>query len=386
MNIKKMICFLQMVILLTLSALPVHAYEVSAEPENTNSSITEIEAVELAKWFIANDIYENGNDGWSEETVICDVEEDIGYYNNSYIVNLKANNTDNGYIIVGKYISDTLIKEYAYEGEPVFINLIPFANDTVTSNVYNDLSECNLMQTQSLDNETQYKENLPYILKVRENIAQNNQQASTYSYGGITAPYTHVNNTYGSGWQYQTGKTISGFTLLDMDDFSANNHCSLTSLTAIFNYHRTHGYSSIESNLNNLFKKIKEIATNKGYYTSSDGTMPYYIDNLATAVWTHYGYSGKGNNDFVFTSTESLKNTLKSEIDGNRPGTISFTSGTYGDHTVTYYGYNIYSKTGTTSKLYLKVNDNWSTSAKYVDISLLGSSYATMFEICKVIP
>lgn len=218
MNIKKMICFLQMVILLTLSALPVHAYEVSAEPENTNSSITEIEAVELAKWFIANDIYENGNDGWSEETVICDVEEDIGYYNNSYIVNLKANNTDNG------------------------------------------------------------------------------------------------------------------------------------------------------------------------YYTSSDGTMPYYIDNLATAVWTHYGYSGKGNNDFVFTSTESLKNTLKSEIDGNRPGTISFTSGTYGDHTVTYYGYNIYSKTGTTSKLYLKVNDNWSTSAKYVDISLLGSSYATMFEICKVIP
>lgn len=31
--------------------------------DSTTSSISENEAVELARWFIANDIYENGNNG-----------------------------------------------------------------------------------------------------------------------------------------------------------------------------------------------------------------------------------------------------------------------------------------------------------------------------------
>ena len=31
---------------------------------------------------------------------------------------------------------------------------------------------------------------------------------------------------------------------------------------------------------------MKKIATDKGYYTPSVGTMPWYIDDLATDVWS----------------------------------------------------------------------------------------------------
>lgn len=172
---------------------------------------------------------------------------------------------------------------------------------------------------------------------------------------------------------------------LNMDDFDANNHCSLTTMTAVFNYHRSNGYGAIPSNLTALFNRIKTIATNNGYYSSTNGTYPWYIDNLATDVWKYYGYSGKGNNDFFFWNTTAIMNTLAGEVDGNRPGAISFTSGTYGSHTVTFYGYNYYIKNGT-KKMYLKVNDNWSTSPKYVDITHIGELGQTLFEICRVLP
>lgn len=51
-----------------------------------------------------------------------------------------------------------------------------------------------------------------------------------------------------------------------------------------------------------------------------------------------------------------------------------------------YYGYNIYKKSGSSDKLYLRVNDNWGTSARYVDTTYIGSLGHTLFEICRVIP
>lgn len=58
----------------------------------------------------------------------------------------------------------------------------------------------------------------PFIEKVRSL----NDIVSPLDYGGITNPYKHVNDTYGKGWSYDTGDTISGFTLLDMDNFDAD--------------------------------------------------------------------------------------------------------------------------------------------------------------------
>lgn len=98
--------------------------------DSTTSSISENEAVELARWFIANDIYENGNNGWSESTVIDSVTTDSGFYGSSYIVNLSANGKNNGYIVLGTTVADVLIKEFSYSGKPLFVDLQPINGGT----------------------------------------------------------------------------------------------------------------------------------------------------------------------------------------------------------------------------------------------------------------
>lgn len=339
--------------------------------DNLAKEVTEKEAIELAKWFIANDIYENKNNGWSENTVIDIVESDG---KNSYIIKLKSGSKDNGYIVVGKNISDSIIKEFSYEGEPLFSHLVPQSIENFAFSISNSKTYETLDQTE---------ENLPYLLAVRKKIKIEN---SYRTYSEISSPYHHINSTYGSGWSHHSDGTITSFEPLNMSDFSADNHCSLTTITAIFNYHRTNGYPLISSNINTLFNNVKTIATNNGYYTSSNGTMPFFIDNLASDVWKYYGYTGKGNNDFFFWDVDSINKTLKGEIDGNRPGAISFTSGYYGKHTVTYYGYVFYKKTGQSNKMYLKVNDNWTTYARYVDTTHLGELGEIFFEICRVLP
>lgn len=235
--------------------------------DSTTSSISENEAVELARWFIANDIYENGNNGWSESTVIDSVTTDSGFYGSSYIVNLSANGKNNGYIVLGTTVADVLIKEFSYSGKPLFVDLQPINGGTAAYHSDNSVFSVN-----------NTNENMPFLEKIRNTPSL---FTSDNNYGQITNPYQHVNDNYGTGWSLKTSKSISGFKLLDMANFEAENHCSLTTLTAIFNYHRSQGYSKIPSDLNTLFGRIKTIATDNGYYTPS-GTNPTQIDNLKT--------------------------------------------------------------------------------------------------------
>lgn len=358
--------------------------ENDSQDEN-HSSITESEAIELARWFIANDIYESGNNGWSEATVIESIDFIQGYYDSSYVIKLASNGIDNGYVVVGDNASDTLIKEYAYAGEPLMVGLMPINSaqtNTQLSDVAMQLRNNTANVTDTLD---LTDENMAYLSIIRDN--NSDSVIKPYSYGEITSPYSDVNKKYGSGWTESSDTdTISGFTSLDMDDFTGPNHCSLTSLTAIFNYHRTHGYSNIPANTTTLFNRIKTLASVRGFYTSSNGTYPWYIDNLATIVWQEYGYSGTGNNDFFYSTLSALNNKFKTEINANRPGTISFTTGSYGDHTVTYYGYKFYEKANNTDKMYVRVNDNWTTSARYIDVTYIATHSNVIFEVCRVLP
>ncbi|MBZ4665009.1 hypothetical protein [Mahella sp.] len=245
---RKKMCFIIVSLLLVMNLIPeinIHA----ATP--TNTYINKDEAVELAKWFIANDIYENNNNGWSEETVIEDVRE-MKDNQDYYIISLRRKDgKNNGYIVVSGDLSDTLIKEYAYDGKPLFVDLLPIkktSKKSVPSGLSNEYTDIDLTE-----------ENIPFIEKVKSE----KDKINTMDYGGITNPYKHVNDTYGAGWSYDTGFTIPNFTLLDMDNFNASNHCSLTTITAIFNYHRNNGYRNIPSNINTLFNRVKTIATQK---------------------------------------------------------------------------------------------------------------------------
>ncbi len=336
--------------------------------------LTKTDAENIAIWFIANDIYENGNNGWSEGTRIEFVEENSDFLGKSYVVNLVCNGADNGYIVVSADMSDNLIREFAYKGEPLLVGLQALSNSNI--------------RTANATDKTDFSaENERYIDVVRDFDATQlfNEKLR---YGDIDFPYLDVNNTYGSGWSYDTGDTVDGvFELLDMSDFNGPMHCSLTSVTAIFNYHRMNGnYPNIPSDVQNLFNDVKTLASQKGYYNTDSGTDPWYIDDLVTDLWGKYGYSGKGNNDFFFWNYSTLADSLKGEVQGNRPGTISFYSGSYKNHTVTFYGYVDYAKEGNTNKLYLVVNDNWQKEKRYVDVTAVANGGSTLFEICRVLP
>ncbi len=288
--------------------------------------------INIAEAFITNDIKLNPNSFWDKYTKIST----LTLHNNMYLVKLKKDDKSNGYIVVG---SDNIVKEFGYVGEPLFLSLIPI-----------DRKEKKMV------------------------------------YDKIDRTYKHVNERYGLGWEYHSGKTISDFNTLNMNDFDSVNHCTLTSVTAIFNYYRLKGFKRISSDINELFDIISEIATKKHYYNSKLGTYPWYIDNLVRSVWDYFGYDGGANNDFFFWDSNSLNKTLKKEVDEARPGIISFTNGNYGMHTVTFYGYKLYSKDGHEKRMYLKVNDNWSTNARFIDTNYIGELGETFFEICRVIP
>lgn len=148
--------------------------------DSTTSSISENEAVELARWFIANDIYENGNNGWSESTVIDSVTTDSGFYGSSYIVNLSANGKNNGYIVLGTTVADVLIKEFSYSGKPLFVDLQPINGGTAAYHSDNSVF--------SVDNTN---ENMPFLEKIRNTPSL---FTSDNNYGQITNPYQHVND------------------------------------------------------------------------------------------------------------------------------------------------------------------------------------------------
>ncbi len=288
--------------------------------------------INIVEAFISNDIQTNPSSLWSESTEVSGVVTN----NNLYLVKLKRDDKNNGYVVVGK---DNIIKEFGYIGGPLFFSLVPI-----------------------------------------------NREEKEITHDKIDKTYKHVNERYGLGWEYHSGNTISDFNSLNMDIFSFDNHCTLTSVTAIFNYYRNKGFKRISSDIHELFNIVSEIATKNGYYNSKIGTYPWYIDNLVRDVWDYFKYEGKANNDFFFWDSNSLNKTLKKEIDEARPGIISFTNGNYGLHTVTFYGYKIYSREGRDKRMYLKVNDNWSTNARFIDTTYIGELGETFFEICRVIP
>ncbi len=292
--------------------------------------------INIVRKFIHDDLMKNKDSNWSFKTEI----DNITFKNGNYIIKLEGDGSDNGYIVIGK---DNSVKEFAYKGEPLFSSLSPLKKN----NYYDEDRE------------------IPY--------------------GRIDDTYKHVNHKYGIGWTFDSGKTIANFDTLNMNTFHYKNHCTLTTVTAIFNYYKNLGFTRIDNDIYDLFHVVSEIAIKKGYYKENMGTFPWYIDNLVRDVWKHYGYEGTANNDFFFWDIDSINKTIKKEIDEGRPGIISFTNGNYGMHTVTFYGYKLYKKKGNDKKMYLKVNDNWTTSSRYIDTSFIGDLGETFFEICRVI-
>ena len=235
--------------------------------------------------------------------------------------------------------------------------------------------------------------------------------------GDIVSPTSYVSDRYGSGYKVESGdskslpKSFSYFKQWDLSiyyetkdgsEFSEGN-CTLSSIFALMNYLKTSGkYTSLPS----ASSKTSYDATDDSFYTKYKNKSNYRIDtpkelpNLYLAIRQYavdnYGYEVSETNPFNITTiikdigkkygetisanhvlVWSYESQVVDQIDAGYPVIINVAnSSTYGSHSMVVTGYSLYTKTtdagGLNIKDYvklIKVNDNWSGSARYFDFT-----------------
>lgn len=201
----------------------------------------------------------------------------------------------------------------------------------------------------------------------------------------IGSPTLDLEAKYGGTWTLVRRKSIPGFQPLRMTDFSASNHCSLSSLTAIFRYYHDQGFSAIPASEAEIFQTVLTAAEASHYYHPKIGTPVFFIGKIGQAIWEAFGYGGGGKNQLYFHGPEAVEEAIFGEVDALRPAVLSFTSRLYRRHSVTLYGYAVYSN-GREEAAYALVNDNWSLLPRYVEISRLGYPQETFVCLTRILP
>ncbi len=373
---------------LAYSFFNIPAYNLHAE---SDSSVYEDYGL-FAAWFIASDKYENEDSGWDRNTRIQSVNEIYDINNNliGYTFKLTKQGVKNGYIFVQNTGGDLSVTEFSYTDDPVYqisgledADKIYYASPieyylesdnklyTLEAEIAPDsIVAKNLLRTASPPEiNPELSAQLRSFGSLNKWMADGEKNGSNgisaFSTVEIPDVYQYIVDTYGSGWTMKTQKTLSITARLQSSFESNVENCTLSSLTQAFSYFRS-SYSNIPSNITTLYNDIKTIATNHGY-TSSGGTPPTKIDDIITDIWKKYNYSnGKGNNVYVISFS-----IFKTEIDNNRPALFNMANGYYTNHTVLVKGYRTYEKSGILNgdKNFLRLNDNWSTSDRWIDYS-----------------
>lgn len=185
---------------------------------------------------------------------------------------------------------------------------------------------------------------------------------------GIVNTYQYVMDRYGSSWVY-TNECVLPVPAYLQRVFSAKlgtndtENCVISSMATILKYYQENkGYTNIPSNIYAIYDDVLKIAYGYGY-DPEIGTPPSKINNIVADSFAKYGYSVKGNTDFVISYAKMVN-----EINNNRPFLFSNANGYYYRHTFVVKGYREYTK-GAASKKFLSVNDNWTTDERWYDYS-----------------
>lgn len=205
-------------------------------------------------------------------------------------------------------------------------------------------------------------------------------------YPEIIDPKAYLAERFGGVWHRSSYQVIGQVPLLRMDDFSGTNHCTITSLTSIFGYYYAQGFAGITAEPLCRFQEIRARAIGAHRHFPSMGTFPWDMAPLAREIWRMYGYRGKAKSRYFFRSADEIWAVLVAEIEAARPGLISFTHNQYRDHTVTFYGYEVYRNAAGEERRFLLVNSNWTRAARYVDLTALGEGKDSYFSLCLVHP
>lgn len=201
----------------------------------------------------------------------------------------------------------------------------------------------------------------------------------------VSNPLLDLKEKYGGTWTLKKSKTIKNFTPMLMKNFPSQNHCALTSLTAIFYYYRKQGFIRIPDQSQDIFQDLLAYAESKKFFSPLIGTPVFFFGKIARALWRKYGYQGQGKNSYLFHSQADVEDRITGEIDQDRPAILGITSRLYRRHAITVYGYQVFKKEDH-EVTYALVNDNWSLAPRYLELTHLGEGAYSFFCLTRIIP
>lgn len=217
----------------------------------------------------------------------------------------------------------------------------------------------------------------------------------------IADPARWLETHLGPGFSPVRRRVIADYPLILMRDFEGESqHCSLTALTSVFWCYAQRGLIWLPGRMTTLFYRIKSLARRRlinypGLLVVRGGTIPFFLDRLAKAVWRFYGYRrGGAVNRLFWQSGRRAEQAVLAEIDAGRPMLLSLMSGYYRKHTVTVWGYEVWERPAGSAgdpaperRVMLRVNDHWSDAPRYVDLYGLDPLYGgSPFEFCFLTP
>lgn len=384
---KRITSLILIMVILVSTTISVNA---AYTTKDNSSYFSEVEAANIALLFIYNSI-DMSEGVWSEETIIDTVYElyDLDHTICGYTFCLNTNGTYSGYITISTEQNCMPVQEFSYVDKPLFEENI--SNETKVESklsfqkhqkrnsnkekiLYNGALEYYVEDSGVLYDLDKKEINIKPERKERNNdqkIIQHNKElkeivSETYmgsNYAGqlggyaISNQFQYMADRYGS-YTYVSGRNLSSFVGLDMDDYGGDNDCTLVSITAIANYYKS-SYSNIPSSINGIYSDVLNVARNHGYVVNNP-IDPFVIDDVAKAVFQLWGYNFAVNTVYSW-SLNTFKNQLNAP--NSNPLLFNIGSGYYSNHTVCVFGYASYNVAD-----FLLVKDNWSTATRYIHL------------------
>lgn len=216
-------------------------------------------------------------------------------------------------------------------------------------------------------------------------MSQTGQNEAFKGYGGIEDPVKYINAEYGPGWSLSKSSSVYGLEDFTLDVLEAKaNNCTLGAITRIMKHYSEKGYTLIPNNINEIYKTVRQIGVRHGYDPFETSLFrdlfvytPWDIDNIVRDVWLAFGYPHVLSWNAYFDKLACLiRNT-----DNQLPSLLNITFGDYPGHTVTVFGYRLFSKAHEFDKPFVEIYDGWSSSTRFIDWNRFGLTPANVTTI-----
>ncbi len=341
---------------------------------------------------------------WNEATKI--VSTTIMYDETGENITAYTFELSRGYVVVAARIDlPEIIMEWSDVAAPIYTEFDLGPNDTVVYLgmldylVENDEDTLETLDGTIVSKEEVYNyfDEICSIDNVREDlltdIVESKQAASTRAgevsllsntYGSdITDPFAYASNVYGfsyicsdyaNNWESHANFAV-------MSSFSGYaKHCGPTAITNIIKMHMSKYNRGNRSNINTFTEVIAaNTAAGGKYYSSSGGTQNSTANSFIRDSFARFGVTVQVYGRYVPTYVN-----VKNATTANRLMYLMLLNHElYGDHHIVGYAYTRLQNTSlpTVYKLFVKIADGWSTSARYVDMTSASSFSHTYWEV-----